>query len=312
MDNSLSTREACGLALLNMGATEKDIVVLDADLSGSTNTKKFAEKFPNRFFNVGCAEQNLIGTAAGLAIGGKTAFAGTFAMFLMRGWEQIRNTVAHDNLNVKLLASHSGLTNSKDGGSHQCLEDIALMSCLPNMTILNPVDAIEAEKIVINEVNRKGPSYIRMNRLTTPAINNDDYEFEFGKAIEIREGDDLTIVATGTMVSEAVKASVMLKKENINARVLNVHTIKPLDKNSILRSAKETGHIITIEEHNVYGGLGSAVAGLIVENYPVPMKVMGVNDQFGESGDYNYLTSKFGLNDGEIIKNAKKLIGDNK
>jgi transketolase len=270
------------------------------------------KRYPNRFFNVGCAEQNLIGTAAGLAIGGKTAFAGTFAMFLMRGWEQIRNTVAHDNLNVKLLASHSGLTNSKDGGSHQCLEDIALMSCLPNMTILNPVDAIEAEKIVINEVYRKGPSYIRMNRLTTPAINNEDYDFKFGKAVKIREGEDLTIVATGTMVSEAVKASEMLKKENINARVLNIHTIKPLDKNSILKSAKETGHIITIEEHNIYGGLGSTVAGLIIENYPVPMKIMGVNDQFGESGDYNYLINKFGLNDVQIIKNAKKLIGDRK
>jgi len=185
MDNLLSTREACGLTLLNMGHKEKDIVVLDADLSGSTQTKKFAEKFPNRFFNVGCAEQNLIGTAAGLAIGGKTAFAGTFAMFLMRAWEQIRNTVAHDNLNVKLLGSHSGLTDSKDGGSHQCLEDIALMRCLPNMSILNPVDAIEAEKIIINEVYRKGPSYIRMNRLSTPAVNTEDYNFDFGKIVEI-------------------------------------------------------------------------------------------------------------------------------
>ena len=312
MDNLMSTREACGLTLLNMGYKEKDLVVLDADLSGSTQTKKFAEKFPNRFFNVGCAEQNLIGTAAGLAIGGKTAFASTFAMFLMRGWEQIRNTVAHDNLNVKLLGSHSGLTDSKDGGSHQCLEDIALMRCLPNMSILNPVDAIEAEKIVINEVYRKGPSYIRMNRLCTPAVNTDNYDFEFGKAVEIREGDDLTIIATGTMVSEAIKASEMLKKENINARVSNVHTIKPIDKNSIFESAKETGHIITIEEHNVFGGMGSAVAEIIVENYPVPMKIMGVNDRFGESGDYNYLINKFGLNDAEIVKNARKLIGDKK
>lgn len=312
MDNLLSTREACGIALLNMGSKEKDIVVLDADLSGSTQTKKFAEKFPNRFFNVGCAEQNLIGTAAGLAIGGKTAFAGTFAMFLMRGWEQIRNTVAHDNLNVKLLASHSGLTNSKDGGSHQCLEDIALMRCLPNMSILNPVDAIEAEKIVINEVYRKGPSYIRMNRTSTPPINTEDYNFEFGKSVEIREGEDLTIIATGTMVSEAVKASEKLKKENISARVLNVHTIKPIDKSGILKSAKETGRIITIEEHSIYGGMGSAAAEIIAGNYPVPMKIMGVRDLFGESGDYNYLLKKFGLNDDEIVKNAKELTGDRK
>jgi len=248
----------------------------------------------------------LIGTAGRIGNWRKDRLAGTFAMFLMRGWEQIRNTVAHDNLNVKLLGSHSGLTNSKDGGSHQCLEDIALMSCLPNMSILNPVDAIEAEKIVINEVYRKGPSYIRMNRLTPRRSIRKTMSLEFGKAVEIREGEDLTIIATGTMVSEAVKAAEMLKKENINARVLNVHTIKPIDKSSILKSAKETGHIITIEEHNIYGGLGSAVAGLIVENYPVPMKIMGVNDEFGESGDYNYLINKFGLNDVEIVKKCKE------
>ena len=310
MDNLLSTRVACGLTLQNMGDKEKDIVVLDADLSGSTQTKKFADKFPDRFFNVGCAEQNLIGTAAGLAVGGKTAFASTFAMFLMRGWEQIRNTVAHDNLNVKLLGSHSGLTDGKDGGSHQCLEDIAIMRCLPNMSILVPVDAIEAEKIIINEVYRKGPSYIRMNRLSTPAVNTDDYDFEFGKAVEIREGEDLTIIATGTMVSEAIKASEILNKENITARVLNIHTIKPIDKNSIIKAAKETGHIITIEEHNIYGGLGGAVAEIIGENYPVPMKIMGINDLFGESGDYKPLLKKFGLTDVEIVNNARKLIGD--
>lgn len=312
MAEALSTREACGFALLNLGYEEEDIVVLDADLSVSTQTKKFAEKFPDRFFNVGCAEQNLIGTAAGLAIGGKIAFAGTYAMFLSRAWEQIRNTVAHDNLNVKIVASHAGLTNAPDGASHQSFEDIALMRCIPNMCVLNPADALETEKMIFNEVHRKGPSYIRLNRISTPIINSDDYVFKFGKTVEIREGEDITIIATGTMVIEAIKASEMLKKEGISARVINVPTIKPLDHKDIIKSAKDTGHIITIEEHSIYGGLGGAIAEIIVENHPVPMKIMGINDRFGESGEYQYLIRKFGLTDVEIVNNARELIGDRK
>lgn len=309
---ALSTREACGIALLNQGFKEKDIVVLDADLSVSTQTKKFAEKFPDRFFNVGCAEQNLIGTAAGLAIGGKIAFAGTYAMFSGRAWEQIRNTVAHDNLNVKIVASHAGLTNAPDGASHQCLEDIAIMRCIPNMCVLNPSDAIETEKIVINEVHRKGPSYIRLNRASTPIINSDDYIFKFGRAVKIREGEDIAIIATGTMVIQAIKASEKLRKDGISAGVINVPTIKPLDKKDIIKCAKETGHIITVEEHSIHGGLGSAIAEIIVENYPVPMKLIGTKDRFGESGEYNYLLQKFGLTDLEIVRNAKELIGERK
>lgn len=306
----LSTREAGGNALLKLGDAEENIVVLDADLSVSTQTKKFAEKFPNRFFNVGCAEQNLIGTAAGLAIAGKTAFAGTYAMFINRAWEQIRNTVAHDSLNVKIMASHSGMTNAPDGASHQCFEDIAIMRVIPIMCVLNPADEIEAEKMVLNEAYRKGPAYIRLNRVSTPIIYGDDYEFEFGKAIEIREGDDATIIATGTMVTEAIKASEMLKKENIGARVLNIHTIKPLDKDEIIRAARNTGNIVTIEEHSIYGGLGGAVAEVLAVNYPVPVRIMGMKDRFGESGEYTHLINKFGLNAAEIVKNVKELVGE--
>ena len=308
----LSTREAGGNALLKLGSSEQNIVVLDADLSVSTQTKKFAEKFPNRFFNVGCAEQNLIGTAAGLAIAGKTAFAGTYAMFINRAWEQIRNTVAHDNLNVKIVASHSGMTNAPDGASHQCFEDIAIMRVIPNMCVLNPADEIEAEKMVINEAYRNGPAYIRLNRVGTPVIYGADYEFEFGKAIEIREGDDATIIATGTMVSEAIKASEILKRENIGARVLNIHTIKPLDEDEIIRAARDTGNIVTIEEHSIYGGLGGAVAEVLAVNYPAPMKIMGMKDRFGESGEYDHLINKFGLNAAEIVKNVKELVGEKK
>jgi len=307
MNPTLSTREACGITLMNMG-NQENIVVLNADLSGSTQTSKFANKYPNRFFNVGCAEQNLVGTAAGFAISGKTVFAGTFAMFLMRAWEQIRNTVAHDNLNVKLLGSHSGLTDGKDGGSHQCLEDIALMRCLPNMNILIPVDAIETEQLIANEVSRRGPSYIRLNRLSTPTINNDDYKFKFGKSVKLCDGEDITIIATGTMISKALEASKILKTKHINACVINVHTIKPIDENTIIRSAKDTGHVITVEEHNIYGGMGSAITEIISENYPVPMKIMGINDRFGESGDYDHLLKLVGLTTNDIVNNAKKLI----
>jgi len=310
MKPTLSTREACGLTLMNMGSQE-NIVVLNADLSGSTQTSKFANKYPDRFFNVGCAEQNLVGTAAGLAISGKITFASSFAMFLMRAWEQIRNTVAHDNLNVKLLGSHSGLTDSKDGGSHQCLEDIALMRCLPNMSILSPVDAIETEQLITNEISRNGPAYIRLNRISTPTINDNEYKSTFGKSVKLVEGDDITLIATGTMVSKAIQASEILKSKNISAQVINIHTIKPIDKNAIIKCAKDTGHIITIEEHNIYGGLGSSISEILSENYPVIMKIMGVNDRFGESGEYNHLIQKFCLTHNDIVKNAETLTRGN-
>ncbi|ADN36143.1 Transketolase central region [Methanolacinia petrolearia DSM 11571] len=308
----LSTREACGNALTELGETEKDIFVLDADLSVSTQTKKFAERYPQRFLNVGCAEQNLVGTAAGLAIARKTVFVGSYAMFINRAWEQIRNTISHDNLNVKILASHSGMTNAPDGASHQCFEDIAIMRVIPNMSVLCPADEIEAKKLILAEAYRKGPSYIRLNRIATQPIYDIDYEFEFGKAVQIKEGTDVTVIATGTMVTEAIKASEVLKKEGINAQILNVHTLKPLDNDTIIKAAKDTGRVVTIEEHSRYGGLGGAIAEILAESYPVPMRIIGIKDRFGESGVYEHLINKFGLNASEIVKSAKILLGEKK
>lgn len=303
-----STREAYGTALAKLGSTCKNIVVLDADLSISTKTSNFKERYPERFFNVGCAEQNLIGVAAGLAIAGKVAFASTFAIFSNRAWEQIRNVVAHDNLNVKIAATHSGLTASKDGASHQSLEDIALMRVIPNMSIIVPADSIETEKVILSEVNRRGPAYIRLNREKTPVIYNNDYRFRFGKAVRLTDGDDLTIIATGTMVPEVIYASKMLREENINARVLNIHTIKPIDKEAIIESAQKTNAIITVEEHSIYGGLGSAVCEVLAESYPVPIKIIGINDKFGESGEYKQLLKRYGLTAFDIVKSAKELL----
>lgn len=302
-----STREAYGDALLKLG-DDNNVVVLDADLSASTQTNKFAKKYPERFFNVGCAEQNLIGVAAGLAIAEKISFASTYAIFSNRAWEQIRNTVAHDNLNVKIAVSHAGLTNGPDGASHQSLEDIALMRVIPNMTVIVPSDAVEAEKAVMSEACRAGPAYIRLNRVKTPIIFDENYEFVLGKAVLLNDGVDLAIIATGTMVYKAWEAAKMLKRENVDACVLNVHTLKPIDKNIIIKIAKETGAIITIEEHSIYGGLGGAVAEILAEKYPVPMKIIGVNDEFGESGEYSELLEKHGLTLNYIFKSAKELL----
>jgi transketolase len=304
-----STRDAYGDALITLGDNNKNVVVLDADLSTSTQTNKFAKKYPGRFFNVGCAEQNLIGVAAGLAIAGKISFASTYAIFSTRAWEQIRNTVAHDNLNVKIAVSHAGFTNASDGASHQSLEDIALMRVIPNMTVIVPSDAVEAEKAVISEAYRKGPAYIRLNRVKTPVIFDENYEFSTGKAIKLTDGNDVVIIANGTMLHVALEASKILRKENIDASVINVHTVKPLDKRTIIKSAKETGTVITIEEHSIYGGLGGAVAEVLGEKYPVPMKIIGVNDVFGESGEYEELLKKHGLTAMNIVGSAKELLG---
>jgi len=305
---SKSTREAYGDALVTLGKEKEDVVVLDADLSVSTQTNKFAKKYPERFFNIGCAEQNLIGTAAGFAIAGKIPFASTYAIFSNRAWEQIRSTVAYDNLNVKIAVSHAGLTNAPDGASHQSLEDIALMRVIPNMKVIVPADAIEAKKAVISEASRAGPAYIRLNRVKTPFIFDDNYDFRYGKVVKLLDGKDLTIIATGTMVHEAMKAAKMLREEYISTSVLNLHTIKPIDKESIIKVAKDTGAIITVEEHSIYGGLGSVVAEILVENYPVPMKIVGVNDRFGESGEYSELLLKYGLTSDNIFKSVKELL----
>lgn len=306
-----STRDAYGDALLKLG-NNNDVVVLDTDLSTSTQTNKFAKKYPDRFINVGCAEQNLIGVASGLALAGKISFASTYAIFSCRAWEQIRNTVAHDNLNVKVAVSHAGLTNGPDGASHQSLEDIALMRVLPNMTVIAPSDAIEAEMAVLSEADRKGPAYIRLNRVKSPVIFDDNYKFTLGKAVKMSDGNDVGIIATGTMVHEALEAARLLKEDNIEASILNIHTIKPIDKNSIIKLAKETDAIITVEEHSIYGGLGGAVAEILGENYPVQMRILGVNDRFGESGEYEELLTKYGLKAKNIVAKVNELRRCNK
>lgn len=304
----VSTRDAYGDALIKLGSINNNVVVLDCDLSTSTQTNKFAKKFPERFFNVGCAEQNLIGVSSGLAVAGKISFASTYAIFSCRAWEQIRNTVAHDNLNVKLAVSHSGLTNGADGASHQSIEDIAIMRVIPNMTVIVPCDGIEAEKAVFSEANRKGPAYIRLNRIKTPVIFDESYVFSIGKGIRLTDGRDIGIISTGTMVHEALEAEKILRKDKIYASVLNIHTIKPLDKKKIIDIAKETGCIITVEEHSIYGGLGSAVAEVLVSNYPIRMITLGVNDVFGESGEYIDLLKKHGLTASNIVNSVRELL----
>ncbi|MHA2600930.1 MAG: transketolase family protein [Candidatus Thorarchaeota archaeon SMTZ1-83] len=300
-----STREAYGEALVQLGLRNRDVVVLDADLSLSTKTRKFKEKHPGRFFNVGCAEQNLIGTAAGLAIGGKVVFASTFSIFTHRAWEQIRNVVAYDCLNVKIVGSHGGLTASKDGASHQALEDLALMRIIPGMSVIVPVDAVETRQVIVSEAARTGPAYIRLNREPTPEISAEDYEFQFGKAVELRDGEDVTIIATGTMVHKAIEASAILSREGLDARVLNIHTIKPIDEATIIRSAEETGAMVTVEEHSVLGGLGSAVAEVVVGHCPSPITFVGVKDRYGESGTYDELLNTHGLTVQNVVKAAR-------
>ena len=304
-----ATRVAYGEALLEMGKKNKDIVVLDADLSESTKTNVFADAYPERFFDVGCAEQNLIGVAAGLAVSGKIPFASTYAIFAScRAYEQIRNTVAFDNLNVNIAVSHAGLTNSADGGTHQSVEDIALMRVLPNMTVIVPADAIEAYKAVEAAASHDGPVYIRLNRVNTPIIFDDSYDFQIGNGVKIRNGKGGTIIATGTMVSGSLEAAEVLKDEGIDAEVINIHTIKPIDSKMILESARKTGCIVTAEEHNVIGGLGGAVAEVVAESEPVPIKRVGIPDVFGESGNYNELLEKFGCTKEHIAGAAKEVM----
>jgi len=310
-----STRDAYGDALLKYGNND-NIIVLDADLSVSTQTSKFAKKYPERFINVGCAEQNLIGVASGISVADKykIVFASTYAMFAMRAWEQIRS-MSHDNLNVKLFVSHSGLTNPSDGSSHQCLEDLAIMRTIPNMVVVIPADAIETEKVIENEIKRKGPVYVRLNRIKTPMITEEYYDnndFKLENIVKLVDGDDLTIISAGTMVYESLEAAKTLIDNNINPCILNVHTIKPIDKNAIIKAAKETGVIITVEEHSVYGGLGSAVAEILGEEYPIVMRMIGTKDIFGESGEYKELLKKHGLTAENIVKSSKELLNNKK
>jgi transketolase len=304
-----STRDAYGECLAEIGAEEERIVVLDADLSTSTKTSKFAEKYPKRFFNVGCAEQDLIGTAAGLAYSGKIAFASSYAIFATgRAWEQIRSIVAHDNLNVKIVVSHAGLTNGPDGASHQSLEDIALMQVIPNMKVVVPADAEETKQVIRTITQYPGPFYIRLSRTKTPILFDSDYQFRLGKGVTMREGCDLTIIATGTMVSKALEAAENLDEEGCDARVINMPTIKPLDTDIIIKVAKETKGIVTVEEHSIVGGLGSAVAETVVCNEVVPMEFVAVRDKFGQSGDTEELYELYGLTPRNIVESAKKVL----
>lgn len=303
-----STRQAYGEALVELGKINKDVVVLDADLTKSTKTNLFQEKFPERHFNVGIAEADLIGTAAGLATCGKIAFASTFAMFAAgRGFEQIRNTVAYPKLNVKIAPTHAGISVGEDGGSHQSVEDIALMRAIPGMVVLSPADAVETKKMVFAAAEYNGPVYIRMGRLDLETIFDEaTYDFQIGIANTVREGNDVTIAATGLMTAEALKAADILAQEGISVRVINVGTIKPLDGETILKAAQETKFIITAEEHSVIGGLGSAVSEFLSEVHPTKVKKLGLYDKFGQSGKANELLEKYELTAAKLVAMAKE------
>jgi transketolase len=303
----IATREAYGQALAEIGEEIKDIVVLDADLSGSTKTAVFAKKYPERFFNMGIAEQNLMSTAAGFATCGKIPFASTFAIFATgRAFEQVRNSICYPKLNVKIAATHAGLTVGEDGATHQAIEDLAIMRALPNMTVINPADGIEARKAVRAAALYEGPVYLRFGRLAVETIFDEDYEFEIGKGKVLKEGTDVAIIATGIMVGEALKAAEVLGKEGINAMVVNIHTLKPIDEEIVLKAA-ECGAIVTAEEHTVIGGLGSAVAEVLAEKKPTPMRRIGIKDQFGQSGKPGELLKLYNLTAEDIVKAAKEM-----
>ena len=309
MAEKIATREGYGNALVEF-ADDYDFVVLDADLAAATKTGIFKKKYPERFFNCGIAEGNMMSVAAGIASTGKTVFASSFAMFAAgRAFEQIRNSIAYPALNVKICATHAGISVGEDGATHQCLEDIALMRSIPNMTIVNPADAVEARAAIKAALDYEGPMYIRLGRLAVPVYNDPaTYEFKLGKGICLKEGSDVTIIATGLMVDMANTAAKMLSDEGISARVINIHTIKPLDKDIILKAASETGALVVAEEHNVIGGLGSAVAEAVCESCPVPVLRVGTNDVFGRSGKVPPLLELYGLTAENIAEKAKLAI----
>lgn len=302
-----ATRESYGNALAELGKKYKNVVVLDADLAEATKTIEFKKKYPKRFFDIGIAEQDMMGTAAGLALEGKIPFASTFAIFAAgRAYEQIRNTIAYSNLNVKVAATHAGLTVGEDGASHQSIEDIALMRVIPGMTIISPCDDAETKWAVEEAIKLKGPVYIRLTRPKVSDVYTNKTKFELGKAIIHGDGKDATVIATGLMVQEALKAKELLEKENINIRVIDIHTIKPIDKDAIIKAAKETSKLITIEDHSIIGGLGSAVCEVLSEEYPAKVCRMGVKDEFGQSGKWNELLEHYGLTCDELVKVIKE------
>lgn len=308
MANKIATREAYGKALAKLGQENEKIVVLDADLSKSTKTADFKKVCPERFINMGIAEGNMVTVAAGMSTCDKIPFVSTFAVFASgRAFEQIRNSVCYPELNVKICATHAGITVGEDGASHQSIEDISLMRSLPNMTVISPSDAAETEAAIRAIAEYKGPCYVRLGRSGVPVINdNSEYKFEIGKAITLREGKDAVVIATGIMVDAALEAYNTLSEEGIKVKVINIHTIKPIDKEAIIKAARETGVVITAEEHSIIGGLGSAVCEVLSENQPTPVVRVGVKDTFGESGKPAELLKAYGLTADDIVKAVKK------
>ncbi len=304
----IATREAYGKALAQLGAEDERIVVLDADLSGSTKTALFAKEFSHRFFNIGIAEADMMGAAAGLAAAGKVPFASTFAIFAAgRCYDQIRTSIAYPNLNVKIAATHAGLTVGEDGATHQMNEDIALMRALPNLTVLVPADAPEAAAMTRWAAEHQGPVYLRLGRAAVPTVNGEDYQLQPGRAQVLRDGDDLVIFACGYMVHQALEAAADLADRGISAAVVNVHTIKPLDAETVVKYARRCGAVVTAEEHSIIGGLGGAIAEVLGEEHPTPLVRIGVRDTFGESGKPGELLQKYGLTAKEIIEAGLKL-----
>lgn len=305
MDENIkkATRQSYGEALLELGKENEQIVVFDADLASATKTNLFGKEFPNRFFDMGIAEQNMISTAAGMATCGKIPYASTFAVFAAgRAYDQIRNSVCYPKLNVKICATHAGITVGEDGATHQMIEDISLMRTLPNMTVISTSDDIQT-KWAVKEISKiNGPVYLRLSRLATPVIYDENKKFEIGKAVQIGEGTDATIFATGVTVSEALKAQEELKMKGVDVRVVDIHTIKPIDRDIIVKCAKETKRLISIEDHNIIGGLGSAISEVLTDEYPVKLTRLGINDTFGKSGKATELMKYFGITDEDLVK----------
>jgi len=305
----IATRESYGNALASLAAEKEDFIVLDADLAAATKTGTFKKSFPERFYDCGIAEQNMVSIAAGVAATGKKVFCSSFAMFAAgRAFEQVRNSIAYPHLPVIIAATHAGITVGEDGATHQCNEDIALMNVVPGMTVISPADDTEAKKAVYAAYEHDGPVYIRFGRLATPVIFDEDYKFEIGKGVKLTDGNDVAIIATGIMVNEALVAAEALKEEGINARVINIATIKPIDKEIVIAAAKETGAVVTAEEHSVIGGLGSVVSDVLAEECPVPVIKVGVQDTFGVSGPAGDLMVKYGLKSNNIVDACKKAI----
>lgn len=306
-DKKIATRQSYGETLAELGKKNENIVVLDADLSAATKTNIFAKEFPDRFIDVGIAEQNLMGIAAGLATYGKVPFVSSFAMFATgRVYDQIRNSICYPKLNVKICATHAGITVGEDGATHQMLEDLSLMRSIPNMTVISPSDDTQTRWVIEELSKTKGPAYVRLARVATPIIYDENQKFEIGKMVQLGEGTDATIFATGVTVAEALKAQEKLKEEGINVRVIDVHTIKPIDKEMIVKCAKETKKLITVEDHSIIGGLGSSVCEVLSEEYPTKVTRMGMKDRFGKSGKGEQLLKYFKLDSEAIVDEVKK------